>query len=215
MLFLGYDPGGKSANGAAILTVNNDVKSLQAATLDSVDDTLEWFDVCLSGGIPEAIGIDSFLSWETGLSGWRGPDKWLRKMYPEVKSSVMASNSTFGSMAIQGMAMAVRLRDRSDQVILNETHPKVLYYALSRQKYSFPGPNNQMVDWLKKTAAINEMPNSLTEHAWDAAISAWITYQGYKTGFSSDLMSKTNNPILPAGKVHYHWPDGRIPPGPG
>ena len=47
MLFLGYDPGGKAANGAAILTVSNDVRSLQTATLDSVDDTLEWFDACL------------------------------------------------------------------------------------------------------------------------------------------------------------------------
>ena len=61
MLFLGYDPGGKAANGAAILTVNNDVRSLQTATLDSVDNTLEWFDACLGGGIPVAIGIDSFL----------------------------------------------------------------------------------------------------------------------------------------------------------
>ena len=56
MLFLGYDPGGKAANGAAILTVSNDVRSLQTATLDSVDDTLEWFDACLSGGVPVAIG---------------------------------------------------------------------------------------------------------------------------------------------------------------
>ena len=111
MLFLGYDPGGKAANGAAILTVSNDVRSLQTATLDSVDDTLEWFDACLGGGVPVAIGIDSFLSWETGPSGWRGPDKWLREMYPSAQKSVMASNSTFGSMAVQGMAMALRLCD--------------------------------------------------------------------------------------------------------
>ena len=70
MLFLGYDPGGKAANGAAILSVNNEVRCLQAATLDSVDETLEWFDACLGGDIPDAIGIDSFLSWETGPSGW-------------------------------------------------------------------------------------------------------------------------------------------------
>jgi hypothetical protein len=43
MLFLGYDPGGKEANGAAILTANNDVRSLQTANLDSVDETLSWF----------------------------------------------------------------------------------------------------------------------------------------------------------------------------
>ena len=206
MLFLGYDPGGKAANGAAILTVSNDVRSLQTATLDSVDDTLEWFDACLGGGVPVAIGIDSFLSWETGPSGWRGPDKWLREMYPSAKKSVMASNSTFGSMAVQGMAMALRLRDRWDRIVLNETHPKVLYYALTGEHYSFPGINNQMVDWLQDTTAVPAMPNSLTDHAWDAAISAWVTYQGYKTGFSPNLMSKANNPILPTGEVNYYWP---------
>jgi len=105
------------------------------------------------------------------------------------------------------MAMALRLHDRFDRITLNETHPKVLYYALSGQQYSFPGPNDQIVHWLQKAASITAMPNSLTEHAWDAAISAWITYQGYKTGFSPDLMSKANNPILPAGNIHYYWPE--------
>ena len=96
--------------------------------------------------------------------------------------------------------------DRWDRIVLNETHPKVLYYALTGEHYSFPGINNQMVDWLQDTTAVPAMPNSLTDHAWDAAISAWVTYQGYKTGFSPNLMSKANNPILPTGEVNYYWP---------
>jgi hypothetical protein len=43
-------------------------------------------------------------------------------------------------MAVQGMAMAMQLRSNWPQVLLNETHPKVLYFGLTGQPYAFGQP---------------------------------------------------------------------------
>ena len=108
---LGYDPGGQGAKGVACFNV--DVK-VATATVDSVDEGIQWFYDVLGSKTPEAIGIDTYLNWETGRTGSRGPDRWLREKYPEpdVKQSVLFSNSVAGSMSIQGVAMAIRLREK-------------------------------------------------------------------------------------------------------
>jgi hypothetical protein len=58
---------------------------------------------------PDAAGIDTLMFWETGASGWRAADGWLRQKYPRAIKSVVSPNSLYGAMAIQGMAMAIKL----------------------------------------------------------------------------------------------------------
>jgi hypothetical protein len=44
-----------------------------------------------------------------------------------MKDSIMSPNSLYGAMAIGGMALAFRLRQKWPELELNETHPKVLF----------------------------------------------------------------------------------------
>ncbi len=54
------------------------------------------------------------------------------------------------------------------------------------------------------------LPNAapLTSHEWDAAISAWATYQGLTGAWTMDLMvaAGSSSLLLPAGPVTYYWP---------
>ena len=54
-------------------------------------------------------------------------DVMLRNAFPDVQASVLSSNSAFGAVSVQGMAIALRLKERWSDVLLNETRPKVLY----------------------------------------------------------------------------------------
>jgi hypothetical protein len=108
-------------------------------------------------------------------------------------------------MAVQGMALAIRVRERWPGIQLNETHPKLLYYALTGNRY--PKFETGFATWLCRqfTPQIDvEMAN---DHEWDALISAWGTWSGMTGRWSKDLMSGVDNLILPAGSTTYFWPD--------
>ena len=118
MIFLGFDPGGENSSGAALWRVG----AMPLTTSHrSVDAAFDWFRATLRDQRPMAAGIDTLLCWQTGPGGWRAPDRLLRDKYPEVRNSVVAPNSLFGSMAIQGMAMALKLRKCWSDIKLNET----------------------------------------------------------------------------------------------
>lgn len=205
MLFLGYDPGGRRAAGAAVLELNGRIAELLAAgTFESVDEAFNFFIRTVDQGHVEAAGIDTFLSWATRASGWREVDRYLRRAYPEVASSVLASNTVAGSMAVQGMAMALKLRQVWPQIILNETHPKVLYYALSGNQWDY-GPS--MGDWLAERVVIPPGLAVSNEHEWDAVFSAWATAVAFadESGWQ-DLMDLPDGLLFPAGQVTYVWP---------
>ncbi len=210
MLIMGYDPGGERKNGVALLHVNEKGDSeAWLYTCDSVDQALEWLQNQINDyrlGSVDAAGIDTYLSWSTGVSGWRPADLFLRDEYPRVRNSIFASNSAYGSMAVQGMAMALRLRHKWENIRLNETHPKVLYYALSRQIYSFGKP---MTEWLLNLFGSYMKVTISDEHQWDALLSAWATWMELNGRWNNDLMANENNgPLLfPAGVVTYYWPE--------
>lgn len=106
-------------------------------------------------------------------------------------------------MAIQGMAMALRLKQLWPNIRLNETHPKVLHYVLTRQPYLFGQP---LVTWLVNEMAVTNPPAITNEHEWDALVSAWATCQGLRGAWTTDLMVGTKGLLLPAGAVTYFWP---------
>ncbi|MGH9721657.1 MAG: hypothetical protein ACRD8O_15725, partial [Bryobacteraceae bacterium] len=111
--------------GAAILVFHRSVAvNLCVGCLDNVDDAICWFKKQLDGRLPIAAGIDTLLCWQTDRT-FRSCDSYLRDVYPAVKLSVIAPNSLAGSMVVQGMALAIRLRQEWPKIQLNETHPKV------------------------------------------------------------------------------------------
>jgi len=202
-LYFGYDPGGKDAAGVATIEVGSERLTYKLGTVSSVDEALDWF-VSESECSPHAMGIDTYLYWETGISGWRGADRWLRKTYPDVKRSVFASNSAFGSMAVQGMATAIRTREMWPEIALNETHPKVLYKALSGQKYKW---GKDMNDWLLEKIGEANGPMISNDHEFDAPISAWAAMQVDTQQWTNNLLHLSENTVQPAGPVSYYWPD--------
>jgi hypothetical protein len=51
-------------------------------------------------------------------------DLQFRAKYRDMENSIVAPNSLRGAMAIGGMALALRLRQKWPELVLNETHPR-------------------------------------------------------------------------------------------
>lgn len=224
---LGYDPGGKNKNGAAIIKIYESNRiSVEVTTTSSVDETLEWF-IKSAGEQAEvrAIGIDTLLSWSTGKSGWRPMDDWIKdwlrnkekKEAEKVRRSILSSNFLQGAMVVQGMAMAKKLRDKWKGIILNETHPKVQFYAKSLKvyKYDEKDKGRRIKKWLRVEISdqmdLDHFPKMHNEHEWDALYSAWVTLQSIQSKSTPDLLDITNSRaspsmLYPVPSVHYYWP---------
>ncbi len=57
-------------------------------------------------------------------------------------------------MAVGGMALALRLRERWPSILLNETHPKVLIPALGGDRYADAAPEGGMA-WFANHAGLD------------------------------------------------------------
>jgi hypothetical protein len=158
--------------------------------VNSVKAALNWYDRELKDDRPDAAGIDTLMYWEIGPAGWRAADIWLRERYPAVRDGVMA--------------MAMCLRKSWPEIALNETHPKVLYYALAQHHYAW---GEGMVTWLRNAVHCVSGPDIANDHEWDALISAWATRCGISREWSHDLKAHSREPLEPAGPVTYWWPE--------
>jgi hypothetical protein len=205
VIILGFDPGGEI--GLAV-TRHSSTGSVSASvdSADSVDSAINWAMQQCDGQAPTAAGIDTLLCWGTGKSGWRPMDTYLRQSFPEVMVSVFASNSAYGAMAVQGMAIAMRLRQLWPAIHLNETHPKVLYHALTGKRY-LRDDISPMTEWLRKQFSPPIDTLVKNEHQWDALISAWATWKGFSDHWKRDLTTGIPNLMFPAGTATYFWPD--------
>ena len=112
---LGYDPGGKNANGIVLLEVKdaagNPSRKLAMATVSSIGEALDWVAQSTRDGRILACGMDTLTAWGLGRSGDRPAEALLRKHYKEIALSIVSPNSLRGSMAIGG---AVFLSQRED-----------------------------------------------------------------------------------------------------
>jgi hypothetical protein len=81
MLVAGFDPGGESKNGIALISENK----VCCATVKDARAALQWLQE-QAGPELVAIGIDTFLHWS--FADQRSCDMWLRDRYPEVQKSV-------------------------------------------------------------------------------------------------------------------------------
>ena len=203
MVIVGFDPGGES--GIAIIDYSNSLRiSIRVNTVDSVDNALNWINGQKYINI-DALGVDTLLSWSQYKRGWRPMDLYLKHYYPAITNSIVAQNSLYGAMAVQGMAMAIELKKQHDKILLNETHPKVQYYDLTNQQYSYGGNSANMNSWLLGNIGVqNVIINN--EHEWDALFSAWATYMGITKAWNHNLVLPYKNLIMPAGESYYYWP---------
>jgi hypothetical protein len=199
-LFLGFDPGGYRRFGVAAIAD----ESVSFGTVSSIREALEWSMMASTGRVPVAAGVDTILHWATGTSGMREADKHLRKTYPEVSGSVMAPNSLYGAMTIGGVGLGIKLREVWPNVLLNETHPKVIFHALSGLPYP-RGDMSPARQWLAETSALKILGTSLSEDEFDAILSAWATREALCNHWT-DIAARNSEHIHPISEVTYYWP---------
>jgi hypothetical protein len=197
--YLGFDPGGDGRFGVALLAEN----CVKAFTVSTVDDAVKWAVAECASRQPIAAGIDTLLHWATTKSGMRPCDLQLRRKYPPARNSIMAPNSLYGAMAIGGMALALRLREKWPELGLNETHPKVLLHACWNERYD-PKTVGEAVQRFAGRVGI-ECPFQ-GEHEFDAVLSAWATREGLVDGWT-DIVGASAGLLFPAGPVRYLWPE--------
>lgn len=207
---LGYDPGGNGKHGVArvaLLAGQVDPNGVLTATVETAEDALQWL---LEAGSPLGCGIDTLTAWATGKSGMRPADSYLRDQYLAVRLSVVPPNSLYGSMALGGAAVALPLLERWPDLVVSETHPKVLYYALSGKKYDWEEDRSGMTDLLSAGLGCR-LPHLRTDHEWDALISAYAVGQGLAGRWTKDLLKLPtrlgSRLVWPLAKTRYFWPD--------
>lgn len=198
-VFLGFDPGGGSTFGVAMLSQS----AVTAFTVSSVTEAIEWAVAQCRDRRVTAAGIDTLLHWSTAPGGWRPADRYLRASYPNARSSVLSPNGLYGSMAIGGMALAMRLRGCWPNIVLNETHPKVLFSALTGDRYRKAAIASAVESFLAYTKLT--VVGTLNEHEFDAAMSAWAARAGL-FGDWDDLVEAGADLLFPVGPVKYLWP---------
>lgn len=134
---------------------------------------MDWFAI---GEIPLAAGIDTLTVLSMGDSGWRPADRWLRGKYPQVQNSVVNPNYLQGAMSLNGLAIIASLRGVSKDVLISETHPKVLYYCLSGIQHNFKLNKVTMNEYLTKWIGLNV--DTMNDHEWDATVSCFAVLKG-------------------------------------
>jgi len=203
---MGYDPGGNSNHGIAFFSFSNgklishDIYTLATAQ-EVIEQSKNYNDIL-------AIGIDTLTCWSTGHSRWRPADRWLRNKYHAISQSIASSNSLYGSMGINGMSVLISMREDNPVINITETHPKVLYHALTNEPYDYN--NNHIV---MDNLLSNRLKTTITtrnDHEWDAAISVYAAINGMLEIWRTDLhqisSSQDEKLITPCGKTNYWWP---------
>ena len=203
----GYDPGGNGANGFALLKITNNIPTdISITTLSNAESVIN--EIHSNNVI--GLGVDTLSCWSTGHSGWRPADLWLRKRYPAVQNSIMSPNTLSGSMGLNGMSVLMEAVKRKPSVMLSETHPKVLYYALHEKRYNYVMNHEEMDSFLSSKLELSSVTTS-NDHEWDAAISAYALFMGMTGRWTNDLHSiplATDCRIVkPCGETFYYWPD--------
>jgi hypothetical protein len=205
-LYLGYDPGGGGAHGVAAIVGGR----VHCATVVTAQAAIEWFQEQAQGFAPAALGVDTLTLWSTGPAGWRPADRALRAFYPPVANSVAAPNSLYGSMPINGMLVTLLVDKACGNLKVTETHPKVLYYALTQSVYDYANRGSQMVQELEAWIDLGRC-DIKSEHAWDALVSAYAAREWDLGHWMTDLhqlpCADGESLFFPEGPAaHYAWP---------
>ncbi|MNC17320.1 hypothetical protein D3C75_651950 [compost metagenome] len=253
---LGYDPGGnsgyknkdkrylnnQSVQGAAVLILDHKYRIVKVygerkpnnKKRVSVNDIMIWYDQIINreNATVIAAGIDSCLSWNIhSESGMRPMDDFLKRTYRDVEKSVIAPNYLNGSMLIQGICMAIEIERcyKKDLLFINETHPKIGYWAELKKKHSYStnmwwellGRIVQYNDSIGVADFFDQTPytdvssaSRESDDVWDAIYSAYFTVMYSRLinpnrKLNNDLISgHIQNLIIPQQiqtKIQYLW----------
>lgn len=212
MVYFGYDPGGNDRHGVAALDVQGGKPvSVTTALVGTVEMAIQWFSA--RSGSPVAIGVDTLTCWSTGPAGWRPANRWLREQYPQIRQSVAAPNSLYGSMSLNGMMVLLALRGMAPHVMITETHPKVIYWYLRHEPYDFVASRTAMVEALAEELDLDlDLDLALaSDHQWDAALSALTAFRGFSGQWHRNLHAiapaEDERLVVPCGVTNYFWPE--------
>jgi hypothetical protein len=190
---LGYDPGGKGANGVACLTFDTPEAmahlgnaKLDRAVAQSAEDALSWLQARSEG--VRAAGIDTMLMWTFGD---RQCDAFLRRRYKIHPGTVQALGSLRGSMLGNGVLVARELSVPT----LCKSNPKAAIRA---------GVIGTFLTTLGLSAAIDREND---DHARDAAAGAIVAWAWITGVWANDLFASEPFQHFPAGPAFYPWPD--------
>lgn len=214
---IGYDPGGNGAHGVAALRVcaEGDIwqpLDLRAETAYTLANAVAWLDATCRDGRIVAAGIDTLTEWNSGPSGWRQADLWLRDAHPAVRNSVVPPNSLYGSMAVNGAAFLTLLAPRfqRDTTVVTEAHPKVLYYALTGTRANWKDRASEMDEWLGSQLGVPASVSDPSDHRFDAAMAVLAALRGINREWALDLHALSRaeraSRVLFCGETHYWWP---------
>ena len=203
-IVFGYDPGGNEFHGVAAIKIREGriEDPIETATLNTAECVIGWTEKFSS---IVGIGVDTLTYWSTGRSGWRAADLWLREEYEFMKGKVIAPGGLRGAMVLNGMSVLITLRGRYENLPITETHPKVLYTALTGCRYDYKANlndmNRELAKWLDANLSLK------SEHEWDAAISALAAWKGISEEWTHDLLSEEYKEearlVFPCGPVNY------------
>lgn len=175
-VFLGYDPGGKDKNGvAAIQMVSDAPKVVGKATVRDAAEAHAKSAV--------AIGIDTLLAWSP--KGGRACDNALRRKYGG--NSIVAQNSLYSSMTLNGAIVAKRLG-----LPVYESHPKLLLRV----------SDENAIREIYRDA----VTSSGADHEGDAIVAAWSAAMGHNQKWTVDLFADIYDDIeLVVPGARYPW----------
>jgi hypothetical protein len=190
--WLGCDPGGKNKFGVVRLSSRG---SFSASTLASVDDVLQTIDC-----EPLEVGIDCPLWWITCEGGGRKADRWIRENYGLSGGEVQSVNRLRGAAVVQGILLAMKLREQYPSVRITEAHPKALIKAIKMTGS----------DVFKLHFELSGQLSS--EHERDALVAAVAAREGFSNRWDVDLSLKLSQSELDPknlwfGAVNYWWPN--------
>jgi len=190
-IFLGYDPGGRNKHGVASVDIvaSGKFRKPDTRTLRNASEVEAW----LKGQqCDAAIGIDTLLAWSR-LDD-RACDIWLRERYPENKKSVVAQNSLYSAMTINGAIVAKTASEIGLSLV--ETHPKHL-----RKSELKDGNDGEQI-----RAAIADLAHE-AEHEADALLAAWCASRWHFGCWQTNLYGHADEDLIfPFGSAVYPWP---------
>lgn len=201
MLFLGYDPGGKSTHGVAALEISETGEIVEPPVCSVLQDAkavLEWIDM---HGNVAALGIDTLMAWSP--TGSRECDDRLRKKYPKQAPSIIPQNSLYSSMTLNGAMVAQHASKL--WIPIYESHPKLLMKTLSTSNAASQSIQNWYSQMLQSADGSKRSAKQHDDMA-DAIVAAWCAAQGLLKLWEVDLFHLPNNNVVPiAPSASYPW----------
>ena len=215
-LLFGYDPGGDGKHGLCVARLEEKkIRQLKLCCLKTGEEVLNCIQKYCSK-YPEKLrvilAVDTLTCWSLGKGGQRPADELLRDNYIRVASSVIPQNSLYSAMTVNGMAVILKFQEKckGHDLTICETHPKVLYHALTKEKYDFQGNRDCMTCWLKKQFKealekkdLESLCDIKNDHEFDAALSLLAAWKHAIGEWTTDLHQGADNDrhVFPCGKT--------------